>query len=106
MRQYFFMGLPRILLILSIVNVLYLGYLSSQLNYNSQINHANQNNLLRILNQQGNVSDTQRSTLIKEFENVSSQGGFSTASQAMQNHHLLLNINHTVNILLHLHGST
>ena len=90
----------RIIIALVVANLVFAGYLASQLNYNSILNHANQANIIKLINQQGNISAAQRQSLIEELENVSSGGGFSTHNQQVANYRLLLNINHTVTELV------
>jgi hypothetical protein len=96
----FVLDLPRIVIVLLVANLGFAGYLASQLNYNSLLNHLNQANIIKLINQQGNISATQRQSLIEELENVSNGGGFSTHNQQVVNYRLLLNINHTVTELV------
>lgn len=92
----FILDLPRIIMVVVIANLIFIGYIASQLNYNSQLNRQNQANIIQLINEQGNITTSQRQSLIEELENVSNSGGFSTHNQQIQNYHLLLNINHTL----------
>ena len=80
-------------------NLIMTGILLSDLNYAHITGTSNQKSILSLLNDthhlinnQGNISSTQRTQILHEFTALQSQGGFSTHQQIVENNHLLTEI--------------
>jgi hypothetical protein len=102
----FSLGLIQLVIGLLIVNTIGIGYLTSDINFNRQVNKSNAESLLKLVNEtaelvakQGNLSSTQRQVLIGQFSDVANHGGFATNEQIINNNQLLANINKSMSTI-------
>lgn len=66
------------ILILVACDLVTMGYIISLTNYNHDIGVKTQQQIIDLVNNQGNLSTSQRQTIINEFEAISGHGGLAT----------------------------
>lgn len=83
---------------------LWQGFLTTDIQYNRGINSGNQQTLIQLVNEthdlinkQGNLSASQRSSLIHQFSEIAQHGGFATKEDTAQN----LNLTHLNTARIH-----
>lgn len=77
------------ILLLVAANLVMVGFLISLTNYNHDIGVATQNEIIQLLNNQGNLSSAQRHAIIEEFEHLPA-GGLA-GQKLLINHSIMTN---------------
>lgn len=84
----------QVILGLTLFISLWLAFLTTDIVYNRALNSANTasiaeqtNTIHELINKQGNLSNSQRQTLIQQFEDISKHGGFATNESISTNLH-------------------
>jgi len=84
----------QVILALTFFIAIWLGFLTTDIVYNRALNSANtasiaeQTNAIHdLISKQGNLSNSQRQTLIQQFEDISKHGGFATNESISANLH-------------------
>ena len=82
----------QIIFILLSIQLVWIAYLTGDIQHNIQVSIANQDNLAQqtseiqhVIEAQGNLSSAQRNALLQQFANVSNHGGFSTKDIQLEN---------------------